>query len=328
MSRTDAARLLLMLAISRQMPKISLFRSFIVQVSFSKIAKSMLAAVGLCGLLGAGAASAAGITPSVNSGKTYNFLGAGGGGGALGDLSQGIQLSYNPALSSLRITTAFKNNAVDGYWLAISPGGNPKGVGNELAILYMDLKANKYAVYNYNGFNGNNSYAVGGSSPVSFLKGGDAGMTKAGNTYTFNLNVDGINNSPLSKNGNWSGMEFEDKLGLWYHFFSGDVRFNPDGSLQRLSIVNSGWNDYVNLSTAVKCNNAATGGSASNNCCPAGTTPATPATNAPGQATTCKTATGSSSSGANVPVPGGLLLLGIGLLALGLRLRVSQKSAW
>jgi hypothetical protein len=272
---------------------------------------------------------AAGITPSVQGNKTYNFLGAGGGGGALGDLSQGIQLSYNPALSSLRITTAFKNNAVDGYWLAISPGGNPKGVGNELAILYMDLRSNKYAVYNYNGINGANSYNTAGSNAVSFLKGGDAGMTRSGNTYTFNLNVDGINNGPLSGSGNWTGIEFGDKLGLWYHFFDGDIRFNPDGSLQRLSITNSGWNDYVNLSTATKCSNTTAGGSSSNNCCPTGTSAVTGGGCCPvssssgvggaggGTGSSVACVAGSSSGGSPVPLPGGLLLLGVGLLALG-----------
>ncbi len=277
-------------------------------------------------------AVAGGITPSVQGSKTYNFLGAGGGGGALGDLSQGIQLSYNPSLSSLRITTAFKNNAVDGYWLAVSPGGNPKGVGNELAILYVDLKNDQYAVYNYNGFNGANSYNTAGTSPVNFLKGGIAGMTRAGNTYTFNLNVDGINNGPLGADGNWTGAEFGDKLGLWYHFFDGEVRFNPDGSLQRLSITNSGWNDYVNLSTASKCSNTTAGGSASNNCCPIGTSAVQgvgccPVSSSSGTAGSSGVTTPSCANGAPVPVPGSLLLLGAGILSIASVARASKNQA-
>ncbi|MBX3096987.1 MAG: hypothetical protein KF812_09000, partial [Fimbriimonadaceae bacterium] len=54
----------------------------------------------------------------------------------------------------------------NGFWLAVSPGPNPKGHPAELAILYLDGSSNGNHVYayGYNGVNGDNSYLDGSNA--------------------------------------------------------------------------------------------------------------------------------------------------------------------
>lgn len=255
---------------------------------------------------------------------TYNApSGAGAPGGALGSEYQNLNLTYNPALNNLRITTSFTSNKVDGYWLAISPGANPKGNSTELAILYMDLKENRYAVYNYNGVNGSNSFSTAGAV---FIQGGSAGLTQNGNSYSFNLNVANINNGALNQNAGWTGMEFGSKVGVWYHFFDGDVNFNANGRVTALNAYSQGWSDIANASSTTSCTN---GGSGTNGCCPTGTKPGSsggagsccPTGGSSGSGSGCggsSTSTSTSTSSGKVPLPGSVLLIGLGLGLLGL----------
>jgi PEP-CTERM motif len=280
--------------------------------------------VGLASVATAASAFATGVAGNT----VYSYTGTASNaapGGTLAQQYAGLNLTYNPALNSLRITSSFTSGQVDGYWLALSPGANPKGNSTELAILYMDLKENRYAVYNYNGVNGSNSYNTGGagSSPV-FIQGGAANLTQVGNSYTFNLNVNAINNGALNSNAGWTGMEFGNQIGLWYHFFDGDVVFNNNGTVQALHAYSQGWSDLANQRTTANCTN--TGGTPSNGCCPTGTTPGTGGSCCPtgGSSSGGAGCGSSSSSSGQVPLPGSVFLMGLGLLALGLLGRRKQ----
>jgi hypothetical protein len=136
--------------------------------------------------------------------------------------------------------------SVNGYWLVLSPGPNPKGHAGELAILYLDarsLTANgtitpKLTVYNYNGLNGITSYmdgnpALGGNQTpdriFSSLNPDTTGTimqlsaTDTGTTRRFVVELDASiiqSHTPLYPNpaGNdWTGVSFGPQMGTWFH---------------------------------------------------------------------------------------------------------------
>lgn len=141
-------------------------------------------------------------------------------------------------------------SSVNGFWLVVSPGANPKGNAGELAILYLDAKtltANstitpRLTVFNYNGVNGLNSHIDGNgevagnqtpdrifsslnanaSSVVMQLTATDNGTnTNTARRFTVELNASIIqNHTPLypATNGDpWTGVAFGSKIGTWFH---------------------------------------------------------------------------------------------------------------
>jgi hypothetical protein len=278
--------------------------------------KQFLAALAM-GLMTVSSAFATGITPNQNAIYTYNAQGAAGqAGGALGAAYGGLNLTYTPALNNLRITSSFTNNVPDAFWLAVSPGPNPKGNASELAVIYVDMRANRYAAYNYNGVNGSDSY-IGGT----LLASGATNAMRIGNNYSFALNVNNINNGPLNANAGWTGMEFSNQAGVWYHFFDGSITFNNNGTVRSLNAVSQGWSDISNGNTTTVCRNILSGGNAGNGCCP-GSTPNGAGGCCPTGGSSSGGAAGcngsSSSSSGQVPLPGTVLLMGLGLVLAGL----------
>ncbi len=98
----------------------------------------------------------------------------------------------------------------DGFWLVLNNGGNPKGIVNELAILYGDLKNNRITAYKYNGENSPNSY----DDTNAYLATYDNVFTAGNNSFSFNLDVTALNSLNLP---NWKGIQFSDTIGIWYH---------------------------------------------------------------------------------------------------------------
>lgn len=142
------------------------------------------------------------------------------------------------------------SNTVNGAWLVVSPGPNPKGNAGELAILYLDARAltaggaitPRLTAYNYNGTNGANSWldgnaAVAGnqnpdrifsslnsnaSSVVRSLTASDNGTnTNTARRFVIELDASIVqNHTPLYPAGNgdpWTGLAFGARLGAWFH---------------------------------------------------------------------------------------------------------------
>ena len=107
----------------------------------------------------------------------------------------------------------------DGFWLVVSPGPNPKGVREELAILYGDLGNNQLTAYEYSGNNDGRSYIP----PNETLLGTFNSLTEtdhADDTKTVSFSIDATDIN-AHFNGTGSGVAYAESLGVWFHPLTG-----------------------------------------------------------------------------------------------------------
>lgn len=154
-----------------------------------------------------------------------------------------IKAEYDPGLKRF-LWDFTAGTSVNGFWLVLSPGPNPKGNAGELAILYLDAKTlgtnstitPTLTVYGYNGVNGTNSYIdgsplTGTQTPDRIFSSRNANAASVVNTLTatdngtsrrfvVELNASLIQGwTPLYPNTTdpWTGLAFGQQLGTWFH---------------------------------------------------------------------------------------------------------------
>lgn len=167
----------------------------------------------------------------------------------------------------LELRLTFSNQVTDGLWVALNDGPNPKGHAGELALLYFGKDSNTnqlvLSAYAYNGVNGNNSFIdgngqVGGNQTPDFIT---SSLINAGllldakiidlpggmREVSFKINATSIqNHNPMYPGSTpWTGVAFDDNVGIWLHPTKGSkFTYNSgSGKLTSYSFKDQGWYD-------------------------------------------------------------------------------------
>lgn len=136
-----------------------------------------------------------------------------------------------------------------GGWFVLSPGGEPKYSGNELAIFYMDFEGGDIYVYRYDG------------RPWSSTRGSDSYKRYNGyiTTYYDVLTVTGdadgltveFNDLMISElapgtfGPNWTGASFGEEIGVWLHFTALDEFKTYKGKIKKFYKGPQSWYDVA-----------------------------------------------------------------------------------
>ena len=192
-----------------------------------------------------------GIVESAQA-TTFKFHRNGAGGGALGPNFESVETTYNDATEELTWSSTFSSTAIDGAWLVLNDGPNPKqNEDEELAIFYLDGLTNRLTAYEYNGKNDSNSWF-----DQDFIQSWDNAVNVVDNggerTLSFSIDATDVNEygvlqDPLWQD--WKGAQFDEKIGIWFHAVQGlDTAYNGD-ELTQFDFTSQGWYDIGNQMT-------------------------------------------------------------------------------
>lgn len=182
-----------------------------------------------------------------------------------------VMSSFNPANNRFTFSVRFADQVTRGLTLAVNGGPNPKGIANELALLYVDasdLGDLEMAAYSYNGRNSSNSWQDGdanqsGQQAGDLIKGVndtdyilDLRVVDDAEGRTFVIDIDAsdiIDHSPLyGPSSDWTGIGFGDAFGIWMHpFRSFDADYDADGRIVAFDGGGEGWFDGRGFATRI-----------------------------------------------------------------------------
>lgn len=162
--------------------------------------------------------------------------------GGIADRLETIHSTYDDSAERFTWDTTFNANPtdVDGFWLVVNNGPNPKKSNvNELAIMYGDMKTNTLTTYVYNGLNSANSYKT-----TDYLQ--TDTFSSDSNSLSIDIDVSAINS--WSRDPAYSGVSFDEKIGIWFHISTGSTFTGlTDSGFTDYSFASQGWYDKDNL---------------------------------------------------------------------------------
>lgn len=139
---------------------------------------------------------------------------------------------------------------VNGGWFVLSAGTSPTISNSELAIMYLDFTTNDIHAYSYNGLNNTSSFQDQSAYIQSFE---DAIHITRNNGQLF-VEIHDLDVAALQDSNNdpaWTGLSFDDEIGIWAHFGDIDIRYAQNGLLSRFSFNTQSYADFGNASTSV-----------------------------------------------------------------------------
>lgn len=165
----------------------------------------------------------------------------------------------------------FSNQITQGYTLAVNNGPNPKGIAGELALIHFDASTSfnspKVTVYAYNGQNVINSWSDGNANvngnqtpdliksanDTSWINSAQVTDFSGKRRFLLDVNVASINaHNPLypGNSGDWTGVQFDQMIGLWFHTFKGlSTSYGSHGQVTGWNFNTQGWFDAANIAT-------------------------------------------------------------------------------
>ncbi|MBL0926535.1 MAG: hypothetical protein IBJ11_02640 [Phycisphaerales bacterium] len=231
---------------------------------------SIRCAIGLVALaLSAGSAHAAGTTWTFNFAK--NQPGGNYGVSNAAGTFENITATYNTASQRFTWSSSFSGATLpNGIFVVVNDGPNPKGIAGQLAIFYVDASGAtpRISAYGYNGANATTSWqdgnaALSGNQTPDRIRGFNApswinslSVSTVAGVRTFSFDIQGsVINSFASQyasvNNPWEGVQFFNKIGIWFHSFTGlSTAYDANGFLTQWNFSQEGYLDGTNF-TAV-----------------------------------------------------------------------------
>jgi len=178
-----------------------------------------------------------------------------------GDIKN-VSTSYNKDTSAFTFSMKVEDSA-EGFTVALNNGANPKGHGGEMALFYFDATGSEpiVNVYAYNGLNTQTSWSDGGKE--AGVQPADKILTSLAadspfTSITVETNANGekimsfsmdatsiLNHNPAyGPDGEWSGMSFDEAIGVWLHPTTGlTTEYGDDGYLTQWVPGKQSWYD-------------------------------------------------------------------------------------
>ncbi|MEM8642966.1 MAG: PEP-CTERM sorting domain-containing protein [Cyanobacteria bacterium P01_G01_bin.54] len=166
-------------------------------------------------------------------------------------IHQTIKTTYDDVSQQLTWRSKFTGTqAINGGWLVISDGPNPKDHTKEYAIFYLDGLNQRLSAYAYNGQNNSLSWQTN-----EFLQSwSDAltiGQDAQGNTeFSFSINAAAIN-ARQDIDPEWRGVNFANNVGIWFHSSELAAIAYTDSRISSMTwgVGPEGWYDTESLLT-------------------------------------------------------------------------------
>ena len=119
---------------------------------------------------------------------------------------------------------------IDGGWVVISNGPNPKGKGEEFAIFYLDGENNRATGYAYNGQNKSNSWQTNADN---YLGSWDMNYESGNGTSSLSFSLDATDiNARQDIDEDWKGVTFGEQVGIWFHAGNNtDISYDEEGKV-------------------------------------------------------------------------------------------------